>query len=179
MVWGALLLLMLVVSGASVWLREVAESVASALAPEGWLRGLSVVVYVVLLTLLNEVGSVPLAFYGGFVLERRYGLSKQPIRTWAIDQVKALALGLVLGVLAGSILYFFIHRFPGVWWLPSAVVFAALIVGLANLAPLLLLPLFYSVKPLARESLRARLVALGERAGARVLDAYELSLIHI
>jgi STE24 endopeptidase len=176
MAWGAFLLLALVVSGGSVWLREAAESLASLVAPEGWLRGLSVVVYVVLLTLLNEVGSVPLAFYGGFVLERRYGLSKQPIRTWAIDQVKSLALGLVLGVLAASILYFFIHRFPDAWWLPSAVVFAELIVGLANLAPLLLLPLFYSVKPLARESLRTRLVALGERAGARVLDAYEWGL---
>ena len=41
---------------------------------------------------------------------------------------------------------------------------------------MLLLPLFYSVKPLARESLRPRLVALGERAGARVLDAYEWGL---
>ncbi len=176
MAWGALLLLVLVASGASVWLRDVAESLASVLVPGGWLRGVSVIVYVVLLTLINEVGSVPLAFYGGFVLERRYGLSKQPLRIWAIDQVKSLALGLVLGVIAGSILYFFIHRFPDAWWLPSAVVFAALIVGLANLAPLLLLPLFYSVKPLARESLRTRLVALGERAGARVLDAYEWGL---
>lgn len=174
--WGTFLLLALVVSGGSVWLRDAAESLASVMAPAGWLRGLSVVVYVVLLTLLNEVGSLPLAFYGGFVLERRYGLSKQPIRTWVIDQVKSLALGVVLGVVATSTLYFFISRFPDTWWLPSAVVFAALIVGLANLAPLLLLPLFYSIKPLTRESLRTRLVALGERAGARVLDAYEWGL---
>jgi STE24 endopeptidase len=40
----------------------------------------------------------------------------------------------------------------------------------------LLLPLFYGVKPLAREELRARLVALAERAGARVLGAYEWGL---
>jgi len=40
----------------------------------------------------------------------------------------------------------------------------------------LLLPLFYSVKPLARDALRARLLALAERAGARVLGAYEWGL---
>ena len=40
----------------------------------------------------------------------------------------------------------------------------------------MLLPLFYRVKPLAREALRARLLALAERAGARVLDAYEWEL---
>ena len=43
-VWGTLLLLALVVSGGSVWLRDAAESLASVMAPEGWRRGLSVVV---------------------------------------------------------------------------------------------------------------------------------------
>jgi STE24 endopeptidase len=55
-------------------------------------------------------------------------------------------------------------------------VFALLIVGLTNVAPVLVLPLFYSVKPLDRESLRARLMAMAERAGARVLGAYEWGL---
>ena len=48
--------------------------------------------------------------------------------------------------------------------------------GLANVAPVLILPLFYRVKPLEREALRARLLALAERAGARVLGAYEWGL---
>ena len=51
-----------------------------------------------------------------------------------------------------------------------------LIVGLTNLAPVLLLPVFYSVKPLDRDALRLRLLALAERAGARVLGAYEWGL---
>jgi len=36
--------------------------------------------------------------------------------------------------------------------------------------------LFYSVKPLERDGLRARLIALAERAGAKVLGAYEWGL---
>jgi STE24 endopeptidase len=175
-VWSVVFLLALVVSGGSAMLRDASEAVASTVVSGAWTRGITVVVYVCFITLLNEVGSVPLAFYGGFELERRYGLSKQTIRAWLADQAKSLALSLALGVIAASILYAFIGRYPHGWWLPAAVVFALLIVGLANLAPLLLLPLFYSVKPLARESLRARLIALGERAGARVLDAYEWGL---
>ena len=176
MAWGVVLLVALAASGGSIALRDIAEGIASAVAPTPWMRAVSVAVYIVLLTLLNEIGSVPLAFYGGFVLERRYGLSRQPLQAWFIDQAKALGLGLVLGVAAGSILYFFINRFPAGWWLPAAGVFAVLIVGLANLAPLLLLPLFYTVKPLSKDSLRERLIALGDRAGARVLDAYEWGL---
>jgi STE24 endopeptidase len=65
---------------------------------------------------------------------------------------------------------------PERWWLIAGSVFALLIVGLTNLAPVVLLPLFYSVKPLARDALRARLLALAQRAGARVLGAYEWGL---
>jgi STE24 endopeptidase len=176
MAWSVVFLLAIAISGSSIALRNIAEHLASALVGPGLARAVSVAVYVALLSVLNEVGALPLAFYGGFVLEQRYGLSKQPVRAWLAEQAKSLALGLVLGITAASILYFFISRFPSGWWLPAAVVFALLIVGLANVAPLVLLPLFYSVKPLERESLRRRLVALGERAGARVLDAYEWGL---
>jgi len=174
--WAVVFLIVLVVSGASIALREAAAATASALFPGSWLRPATVVVYVLLITVLNEAGSLPLSFYGGFILERRYGFSRQPIAAWLVDQLKSLALGLLLGSAAAVILYALIARFPFGWWLPAAAVFALLIVGLANLAPLLLLPLFYSVKPLDRETLRARLVALGERAGARVIDAYEWGL---
>jgi len=174
--WGVVFLLVLVVSGGSIALRDAAAATASGVFPAAWGRPATVVVYVLLITLLNEAGSLPLSFYGGFILERRYGFARQPIRAWLVDQLKSLALGLLLGSAAAVILYALIARFPIGWWLPAAAVFTLLIVGLANLAPLLLLPLFYSVKPLNRETLRARLVALGERAGARVIDAYEWGL---
>jgi STE24 endopeptidase len=54
--------------------------------------------------------------------------------------------------------------------------FTLALVGLTNLAPVLLLPLFFTVKPLDREDLRTRLLALAQRAGARVVGAYEWGL---
>ena len=94
------------------------------------------------------------------------------------DQAEVVRLGLVLGAAGGRRCVYALHSpaRPIGWWLPAGAVFALLIVGLANLAPVLLLPLFYSVKPLERESLRVRLLALAERAGARVLGAYEWGL---
>jgi STE24 endopeptidase len=109
-------------------------------------------------------------------LEQRYGLSRQSLGSWLTDQTKGFGLGLALSIAGGRLLYFFVDRSAHFWWVPAAAVFALVIIGLANLAPLVLLPLFYTVKPLTKESLRARLVTLGERAGARVLDAYEWGL---
>ena len=128
------------------------------------------------LTLVAEIASLPLSFYGGFILEHRYGLSNESLGAWLKDQAKSLAIGLGLGVAAASTVYFFIRLSPSGWWLPAGVLFAAVIVVLTNLAPVLLLPLFYQVKPLDREALRVRLLALAERSGARVLGAYEWGL---
>lgn len=173
---SAMLLLLLSWSGGSVLLRRAAEGVGSLAGTSLLSFPLTVFSFVVLLSVVNEVVSLPLSYRGGFLLERKYGLSSQSVGSWLVDQAKSLALAVVLGTIAACILFALIARFPTGWWLPAGVVFALLIVGLANVAPLLLLPLFYSIKPLGRADLRQRLVALGEQAGARVLDAYEWGL---
>jgi STE24 endopeptidase len=173
LLWSVALLAALVVSGASVAWRSAAE----ALAPAGLLHdAVTVAIYVVFLALASELAGLPIAFYSGYLLERRYGLSNEPLGGWAIDQLKSFAILIVFGVIAASVVYAFIRRSPEWWWLPTAAVFAVLIVGLANLGPVLLLPLFYRVRPLEREALRRRLLALADRAGARVLGAYEWGL---
>jgi STE24 endopeptidase len=130
----------------------------------------------VLLSLANEIGSAPLGWYTGHVVERRYGLSNQSLAQWLKDEVKSLLIGIVIGCAGATLVYFLIRRSPDWWWLSAGALFTLIIVGLTNLAPVLLLPLFYTVKPLNREALRARLIALAEHAGARVLGAYEWGL---
>jgi STE24 endopeptidase len=173
--WTVVILAGLLWTGLSVALGTVAEGWAS-FAPRGWADAMAVVVYVIGLSLIGEIASLPFAFYGGFVLEHRYGLSNERIDGWLKDQVKSLAISVLLGVGAASLVYRFIRLSPARWWLPAGCLFALVIAGLTNLAPVLLLPLFYGVKPLAREDLRARLVALAGRAGTRVLGAYEWGL---
>ncbi|HZR22552.1 MAG TPA: M48 family metallopeptidase [Vicinamibacterales bacterium] len=159
---GVLVFVALLATGGSIWLRVIA-------------RGY-VLPYVILLSLVNEVISLPLAFYSGYVLERRYGLSNETLGGWALDQLKSFAVAIVLGGGAAVLIYWLIRLSPDRWWLTAGLVFALLIVGLTNLAPVLLLPLFYTLKPLERETLQARLLALAARAGARVLGVYEWGL---
>jgi STE24 endopeptidase len=172
-VWNVAFLATLALTSPGQALASLASSVSGSRGPSS---GFTVLAYVVLLSFVNEIGSLPIAFYGGFVVERHYGLSNEGVGGWAMDELKGLGLGLVLGGGAASLLYFFIRRSPDGWWLPAGAAFALLIVGLANLAPVLLLPLFYTVKPLDKEALRARLLALADRAGARVVGAYEWGL---
>jgi len=174
--WGVLLLAGLTVTGWSAVLRDTAERLARGAAPASWSAPSTVLVFVVLLSIINEVAGLPLAFYSGFLLERQYDLSKETLRTWLADQAKSFGIGVVLAAVGAELVYGFIRASPDGWWLPAGLTFTLLIVGLTNLAPVLVLPIFYTVKPLDRDALRARLLALAERAGARVLGAYEWGL---
>src|SRR5580765_4719325 len=176
MLWGVLLLGGMAATGGSTALRDAAERIAGGLTSRSWHAAATVVVFVVLLTLLNEVAGLPLGFYSGFYLERQYQLSKETLRGWLADQAKSLGIGLLLATAPPGFLSGLIRLSPQWWWLSAGLTFTLLIVGLTNLAPVLLLPIFYSVKPLDRDALRARLLALADRAGARVLGAYEWGL---
>ena len=176
LVWTVVLLGGLMATGWSGVLRTVAEAAAGSLAPAAWRPGVTVVGYVVLLSLLNEIVALPLGFYNGFLLERRYDLSIETLPAWIGDQAKSVGLSLLLGGVGVGVIYTCIRLSPAHWWLTAGAVFTLCIVGLTNLAPVLLLPLFYSVKPLDRDALHSRLLALAERAGARVLGAYEWGL---
>jgi Zn-dependent protease with chaperone function len=173
-VWSIVLLALLLASGGSMLMREAAEAVSARLAPTAWQPSFAVLLYVVLLSAVNELGSLPLNFYSGYILEHRYELSTETVRGWLLDQLKAFGLGTVLGCGAAGVIYWFIRRSPDHWWLWAGCTFALMIIGLTNLAPVVLLPLFYPVKPLDRDALRSRLLALAERAGARVVGAYEM-----
>jgi STE24 endopeptidase len=167
---SALCLLLLLVTGGSAALRSTAASLAAG----SFL--LTVVVYAVFLVLLLQVLQLPLALYQEIALERRYGLSTQRMGKWWTDQIKGTAVGLVLAIGAALIALSLLRWDPDRWWLTAAVIFAVLLVGMAQLAPVVLLPIFYDFKPLDRAALTSRLLALAERAGARVLGVFEWRL---
>ena len=165
---------MLLWSGLSSTIAGIARRVPEANASE--YSALAVALYVLIITGLHEMLTLPIAVYQGFLLERRYGLSKEAPGGWFADHAKATALGLVLSIGAAETVYLSMRVSMTWWWLLTAGVFIAAIAGITRLAPVVLLPLFYRFAPLAQESLRDRLVALSDRAGVPVLGVYEWGL---
>lgn len=169
-VLGAVLLLALLVTGASAAVR----SGITAITGGSFLA--TIAGYVLALVVINELVQLPLAFYQGVTLERRYGLSTQSTARWWTDHLKATGLSLAFAIVAAWIVWSLLAWAPRWWWLLGAAVFTAILVVLAQLAPVLLLPLFYKFTPLDRPELVGRLVALAERAGARVMGVFEWRL---
>jgi STE24 endopeptidase len=166
---GFVFLLVLLVTGWSGWLRDLAYRMGLNN------YSLSVFVYLLLLMVIGKVLGSGLDYYG-FRIERRYKLSTQRFRAWAWDECKGLLVGLVMGGVVVELLYFTIRQWPQNWWLLAWAFFMVLFVLLAQLAPVVLFPIFYKFEPLENEDLRRRLVVLSERAGTRVRGVYRWRL---
>ena len=117
---------------------------------------------------------LPLGYYSGFILPHRYELSNQTLSGWVIDQVKGVLVGGILGLVVIEIVYFVLRISPDLWWLWVGLILLVFNVILANLAPVLLMPLFIKFVPLEDEhsDLVDRLMNLADRAGTRVRGIY-------
>lgn len=162
---GALVLVLLFTS-LSIGLRELLD----------FPRLATVALYFATLLVGFGVVSAPLSFYGGFVVPRRFGLLRQSLRGWLTDGLKRGALGLVLGTGVMVCLYWLLGRFPDLWWLFAAAFVILLGVAMTNLAPVVIIPLFYKLEPLADTSLRERLEKLAERAKTKVRGICTMNL---
>jgi STE24 endopeptidase len=121
---------------------------------------------------------LPLGYYSGFVLPHRYGLSTQTLSGWVVDLIKSVLLGGILGLLVIEIIYYVLRISPDLWWLWAGLILLFFSVILANLAPVLLMPLFYKFVPLEEEhaDLVDRLMNLADRAGTRVRGVYQFDM---
>jgi STE24 endopeptidase len=129
----------------------------------------------VLLVALELIG-LPLAYYRGVTLERRYGLSSETPAHWWLTHVKAVVVGGVLAIGAAVVLSALLAWSPERWWMFAATLFAAVIGAMAWAAPVWLLPIFYDFRPLDRPALTSRLVDLARRAGTPVSGVFEWRL---
>jgi STE24 endopeptidase len=143
-----------------------------------WLenRWLRLAAYFVVLTGGHALASLPLAYYSGFVLEHHYQLSRQSFARWfgryALQGLLVCLLGLALveGLFA-------VIRFTGPWWwLAAAGGSFAVSIALGQLAPIVILPLFYKVERLEDEELRRRFDHLASGTGLHIAGIYRLRL---
>src|SRR6266849_1209559 len=168
-VLGLGLLVVLLATGWTGTLRDLAEHGASQNYP------FAVFLYVLMLMLISKVLGLPLEYYG-FRLEHRYNLSNQRLRSWLWDECKSLLIGLVMATIVVELLYMLMRQTPQHWWVIAWAVFLGLVVLLAQVAPVVLFPIFYKFEPLENEELKRRLIVLSERAGTRVRGVYKWHL---
>lgn len=159
-------LLVIQFSGLAVWLRDQ--------MPEPIFVGATI--FCAVLGAVYLVLTAPLTYFSGYVLPKRYGLLVQSFGGWLADRLKALAVGGAVGLIVLQALVALLQWSPDYWWLGVAAFLLLLTAVLANLAPVLILPLFFKLHPLEDEDLVRRLTTLAEGAGTRVRGVYSMEM---
>jgi STE24 endopeptidase len=168
--WTGGLLFALLLTGTSAGLRDW---ITNLVGPN---PTLVVVLYVLIVSLAFDAATLPFGFYRGFVLERRYGLSTETTRHWLKDHAKAVFVGVAFAELGAIFVYFTLRKWPVAWWAIAGAGYSFVAIVLVSVAPVVLLPLFFTFKPLEKASLRDRLTALASKAGTRIMGVYEWTL---
>ena len=97
---------------------------------------------------------------------------------WALDQAKMALVGGGLGLVLLEIVYAVLRAAPESWWLWATGIMILFNVLMANLAPVLLFPIFFKFQPLGEEhaDLERRLLRLAEQAHTRVRGVYQFDM---
>lgn len=105
-------------------------------------------------------------------IERRYALSRQGWRGWAFDGLKGFGMGYGFTLVAVEVLYWLLRSMPAFWWLVAWALVLAVSLVASVIAPVVLVRMYYRLSRLEDPDLEARLRALAERAGVRVLGVF-------
>lgn len=147
---------------------EWLDSTIRQITPRPILGGL---MFVSAMFLGQSLLQLPFAAWHTFGIEERFGFNRSSVGTFVIDRSKGLFLGAVIGLpLLAAVLWIFLTVSHA--WLWAWLVFTALQLLLAWLAPSLILPLFNKFSPMADEELKSDIEALGRKCGFPLAEVF-------
>ena len=128
--------------------------------------------YVGLLVLGRGALSLPFSIYSTFVIEERFGFNETTPKTFIVDLLKSIVLGVAIGgPLLAAILWFFQATGP-YGWVYAWVAVTAVMLLLQFFAPRYLMPLFNDFEPLEEGALRDKIFSYADEVDFPVDDVY-------
>lgn len=166
-VWELAVPLAFLAGGFSVRLRQAATRI-------GRTRAGAAALYAAAAWTVFALLELPLSYYAGFVRLHAYGLSTQTASAWALDQLKAFGIELLLLVPAVVGVHWFLVRAPQRWWLYTGLVTLPVVLVLALIKPVWIDPVFNQFGPMRDKGLEARILDLARRAGVEGSRVFEV-----
>lgn len=155
---GVVVLLLLTLGGGLAWLFAT----ASALTEGNYSLG---VAFIVGLSIVTGVISMPFDLYRTFGIETKYGFNKTTATTYVVDMLKGWLLAAVLGLPILLATFWLMEKMGGLWWLYVWLVWTGCALLMNAIYPTYIAPLFNKFAPLEDTSLKTRIEALLTKCG--------------
>jgi Zn-dependent protease with chaperone function len=131
-------------------------------------------VYWVQYLVLTTILIFPLTVYEDYFREHKYGLATQTFGPWMGDQLKALAINLVLVGLLVMLLFGVVRRLPRTWWVWGAGVSILFLIFAVLITPVFIVPIFNKVTPLHDPKIVDPILSMARANGIPAKDVYEV-----
>lgn len=136
-------------------------------------------IFILFVLIIGAAGSIiffPFSFYSGYILEHKYNLSNQNLFKYFIEKAKGLLVSGVIGIPILLLFFRVLREYGTNWWLPFAILMFFISVVLSQIFPVIILPIFYKIKPIENDSLRSRISKLVENAGLIMENVYSFDM---
>jgi STE24 endopeptidase len=165
--YGSAILLLLLNLGWSAAMRNLAERVTR-------FKPIHTMVYWVQYLLITSILGFPLSVYEDYFREHKYGLATQTFGPWMGDQLKGLAVNLVLGGILVMVLFGIVRRLQRTWWVWGSVVTLCFMILVVLIAPVYIVPIFNKVTVLNDPKVTQPILSLARANGIPAHDVYEI-----
>lgn len=167
LVLKTILLFTLIFTGFFGWLDQV----LAQLIADTFLRG---VVYPFVVMGVFYIYGLPLSYYYQFVLEERFGFNRMDKKTFFVDQLKAIALGLAFGLPLIAALLWIIEKMGDTWWIFGFALIMGFQLFTAAIYPVVLAPIFNKFTPLKDGTLKDRIVDLAKTLNFKMAGIFTI-----
>ncbi|MDH0868097.1 M48 family metallopeptidase [Mitsuaria sp. GD03876] len=115
--------------------------------------------------LLSGLLDLPWTLYNIFRLEQRFGFNRMTLRLFVVDGLKAMGIGLVLGLPFAALILWLMAQAGAFWWLWAWGAWMAYTLLMMVLVPLVIAPMFNKFEPLRDLAMVQTIDALLKRCG--------------
>ncbi len=131
----------------------------------GIIYWLSSLLYVLIFFTLIDLVELPIDFYSGYILEKKFDLGNLTKIQWLKDQVKSYLISMIFIIPIVLGIFYIGRTYPNHWWIYAGIIYIVLIGILSNISHLIFFPLFYNLEQVDDENLEEELIQLSEENG--------------
>jgi STE24 endopeptidase len=143
------------------WYNSLIRSLNLPFIAAGWL-------FLMLVSLANQVISIPFSLYHTFKIEKRYGFNTTTLRLWLSDLIKSLILSVIMLSIVSVVALALVILSPGYWWLWIWFFLLVFSIFVIYVSPSVIDPLFNRFVPLEDNELLREIHRLVDKAGVRI-----------
>jgi STE24 endopeptidase len=125
-----------------------------------------------ILGLVSSILSTPFEIYHVFVLEEKFGFNRTTPKTFALDKIKGLVLGAIIGGGLLALIMFIYFSTGNYFWVIAWAVIAVFMIFMTMFYSNLIVPLFNKQKPLEPGTLRDAIEAFAVKVGFKLKNIY-------